>query len=145
MVLVSTRLLGYSRRRRAMGIDRIGKGPPTAAPEIAGGAGAEKSGAVGKTFEVAPREATHGASSVGPGGLDPASPLAKLRAGEVDAKGYVDLQVEAATKGLEGLPPADLAEIKKVLRDQMVSDPGLSDLLRQATGQAPPTPEADGD
>jgi hypothetical protein len=133
-----------------MGIDRIGKGPPPATPDIGAGAGAgvgkrDESGAVGKTFEVAPREATHGASVVDPGGLDPASPLAKLRAGEVDAKGYVDLQVDAATKGLEGLPLADLAEIKKVLRDQMVSDPGLSDLLRQATGQAPPSPDASPD
>lgn len=129
-----------------MGIDRIGKGTPPATPEVLGGAGAEKASSVGKAFEVTPRDATQGVSPTQTAGgsapVDSTSPLAKLRAGEVDAKGYVDLQVDAATKGLEGLPPADLAEIKKVLRDQMVSDPGLSDLLRQATGQAPPTPES---
>ena len=118
-----------------MGIDRIGKGGAPPAPETSG---AEKASHVGKPFEVAPRDPVQ---ATAPPVTDPGSPLARLRAGEIDAKGYVDLEVEAATKGLAGLPPAELAEIKRVLRDQMVSDPGLSDLLRQATGQAPPSPE----
>lgn len=124
-----------------MSIDRIGKGAPPATPDVSGPGAAgprENGAATGKTFEVA-RPAGGSVEAAGP--ADPASPLARLRAGEIDVKGYVDLQVEAATKGLEGLAPADLAEIKKVLRDQVVSDPGLSDLLRQATGQAPPAPE----
>jgi hypothetical protein len=123
-----------------MGIDRIGKGgaaPPT--PDAGGVSGPSETGATGKTFEV---DRAKGAAAVGETqASDPTSPLGRLRAGEIDVKGYVDLEVDAATRGLEGLPPGDLAEIKKVLRDQMMTDPGLSDLLRQATGQTPPTPE----
>ncbi len=126
-----------------MGIDRIGKGgaPPTTpdASGATGATGAEKKGAVDKPFEVAPRDPV--AKAGGPEATETSANLAKLRAGEIDVKGYIDLEVDAATRGLEGLPPADLAEIKKVLRDQMATDPGLSDLLRQATGQKPPVPE----
>lgn len=118
-----------------MGIDRIGKGGGVPAPDAGAVGGPSEAGATGKSFEVAPSKVASAEAS------DPTSPLARLRAGEIDAKGYVDLEVDAATRGLEGLPPGDLAEIKKVLRDQMMTDPGLSDLLRQATGQAPPTPE----
>lgn len=121
-----------------MGIDRIGKGGAPPSPEVAGG---EKAGPAGKTFEVAPRDPAASTAAATSSSLEPGSPLARLRAGEIDVKGYVDLEVEAATKSLSGLPPAELAEIKRVLRDQMVSDPGLSDLLRQATGQPPPSPE----
>ena len=56
--------------------------------------------------------------------------------------GYVDLKVDEATRGLEGLSPAELGDIKQVLKEQMVSDPGLVDLVRTATGQLPsPPPE----
>ncbi len=122
-----------------MGIDRIGKGGGVPAPDAGAVSGpSEAGGATGKSFEVGPSKVAS-ASPAHAG--DPTSPLSRLRAGEIDVKGYVDLEVDAATRGLEGLPPADLAEIKKVLRDQMMTDPGLTDLLRQATGQAPPTPE----
>lgn len=125
-----------------MGIDRIGKGgalPPT--PDAPGASGFEKKGAIDKPFEVAPRTTEAAQAAEGAGSTGATSNLARLRAGEIDVKGYIDAEVDAATRGLEGLPAADLAEIKKVLRDQMVSDPGLSDLLKQATGQTPPTPE----
>lgn len=126
-----------------MAIDRIGKGggvPPT--PETGGAGGVEKKGAVEKTFHVdrpdptkaaQATEATHQTAAT--------SPLARLRAGEIDVHGYVDLKVDEATKGLHGLSPAEMDEIKKVLREQMASDPGLADLVRTATGQMPKLPE----
>ena len=70
-----------------------------------------------------------------------ASPLARLRAGEIDVHGYIDLKVDEATKNIHGLEPAELDAIKKTLRDQMATDPGLSDLVHTATGQIPKPPE----
>jgi hypothetical protein len=126
-----------------MAIDRIGKGgalPPT--PETGGPAGASKAGgpaapfAVNRNEHAAPANATRSVDTP-----DAASPLARLRAGEVDVNGYVDLKVDEATKGLKGVPAAELAEIKDVLRDQLRSDPGLADLVRAATGKSPSPPE----
>ena len=71
----------------------------------------------------------------------PRSPLARLRSGEIDVNGYVDIKVDEATKGLQGVPSADLAEIKSVLRDQLRSDPGLVDLVRSVSGKSPSPPE----
>ena len=129
-----------------MAIDRIGKGgnvpqiPDTHAPSAA-----QKTGA---TFKVDRNESVTGAAEATQAGkaeklegASAASPLARLRAGEVDVNGYVDLKVDEATKGLHGVPPADLAEIKNMLRDQMRTDPGLADLVRTATGTMPSPPE----
>jgi hypothetical protein len=125
-----------------MAIDRIGKSgalPP--APETGAPAGAEKAGAPAP-FKVERREHTVPADPMrGVQGTDVTSPLARLRAGEIDVHGYVDLKVEEATKNLTGLPPAELAEIKSVLHDQLRTDPGLADLVRTATGKMPSPPE----
>ncbi len=125
-----------------MAIDRIGKGGALPqAPETGGAAGADKAGAAAP-FKVDRRESASAAeASRNVGGADAASPLARLRAGEVDVHGYVDLKVDEATKGLKGLPAADLAEIKSLLRDQLRTDPGLADLVRTATGKMPSPPE----
>ena len=125
-----------------MAIDRIGKGgapPPT--PETGAPAGAEKAGAaapfkVDRGADAAPADATRNVQST-----DATSPLGRLKAGEIDVQGYVDLRVEEATKSLKGLPPAELDDIKSVLRDQLLSDPGLTDLVRSATGKMPAPPE----
>lgn len=124
-----------------MGIDRIGKGggmPPT--PDAAGGVDkATKTGAVEKTFSVdRPKET---APVAGAESVSAASPLAQLRAGQIDVERYLDLKVDEATRGLDGLPPADLADIKSMLRDQLATDPGLANLVRSATGQIPKPPE----
>lgn len=123
-----------------MGIDRIGKGgaPPIDPSGAAGGV--EKAGSVEKTFSVGGSEQAHASADVS--GMDATAPLARLRAGEIDVNGYVDLKVEEATKGLEGLPASDLADIKQLLRDQMATDPGLVELVTKATG-SPPTPPED--
>ena len=126
-----------------MAIDRIGKGgalPPT--PETGGAAGPTKAGGAATPFAV---ERSEKAGAAAPTqslpGAEAASPLARLRSGEVDVNGYVDLKVDEATKGLQGVPSADLAEIKSVLRDQLRTDPGLVDLVRSVAGKSPSTPE----
>ena len=128
-----------------MAIDRIGKGGALpGAPEVGAPAGADKTGA-NAPFKVERSEQTAAADAArrmeGVEAAPAASPLARLRAGEVDVNGYVDLQVDEATKSLKGLPPAELAEIKSVLRDQLRTDPGLADLVRTATGKMPSPPE----
>lgn len=126
-----------------MGIDRIGKGgAPPVAPETQGSGAIDKKGPVEKTFSVERAEATKQPAQVGAAeSASATSPLARLRAGEIDVNTYVDLRVDAATKGLEGLLPAELDQIKKVLRDQMATDPALTDLVRMATGKTPDVPE----
>jgi hypothetical protein len=120
-----------------MAIDRIGKGgAPPATPEPSG---VDKKGAVQKTFEVQRGEpAKHVDAAHHVAGT---SPLARLRAGEIDVNGYLDLKVDEATAGLKGISPAELDAIKKTLRDQMATDPGLTDLVKTATGHLPTPPE----
>lgn len=126
-----------------MGIDRIGKGggvPPT--PDGQGTGAVGPTGKPEKAFEVertSSATATQKAGDVE--GVAPSSPLARLRAGEIDVNGYVDLKVDEATASLKGVPAAELDEIKKALRDQLRTDPALVDLVRTATGKMPAPPE----
>jgi len=125
-----------------MGIDRIGKGgAPPVVPETQGPAGAERGAPVEKTFSVDRPDPTraHEAAQVERAGA--ATPLERLRAGEIDVDGYVDLKVDEATRGLDGLPPSDLEDLRELLREKLVTDPGFSDLIRSATGKAPAPPE----
>lgn len=126
-----------------MAIDRIGKGGGL--PQVPEAGSVDKKGGAERPFEVDRREPADQAKRADAAQrLDLASatsPLARLRAGEIDVNGYVDLKVDQATGGLEGLSRAELDEIKKVLRDQMATDPGLADLVRTATGQIPKPPE----
>ncbi|AKU95908.1 hypothetical protein AKJ09_02572 [Labilithrix luteola] len=112
--------------------------------------GADASNATGssqgpsKTFQVERTSGQAPAERAGNvEGASGASPLERLRAGEIDVHGYIDLKVDQATAGLSGLSPSELAHIKNTLRDQMASDPGLADLVRAATGQTPKLPEED--
>jgi hypothetical protein len=125
-----------------MAIDRIGKGaglPPT--PETQGTGGAAGVKKTDATFKVDRPEAARAENVDATSATSPTSPLGRLRAGEVDVHGYIDLKVDQATSGLNGLSAAELDEIKSVLRDQMKSDPGLADLVRTATGKMPTPPE----
>jgi hypothetical protein len=133
-----------------MAIDRIGKGaglpggvpsdPSAPAVKPAGGAPS-----VDAPFKVDRPDSANAAQRAGSAGsvesTSSASPLGRLRAGEVDVHGYIDLKVDEATSSLKGLSAAELDEIKSVLRDQMKSDPGLADLVRTATGKMPTPPE----
>ncbi len=122
-----------------MAIDRIGKGGvPPQVPD-AGAVQPKGVTAAERPFQVDRAQGTQKADATQ--ALDATSPLARLRAGEIDVHGYIDLKVDEATASLKGLPPAQLDEIKKVLRDQMATDPGLADLVRTATGQMPKPPE----
>ena len=123
-----------------MGIDRIGKGgAPPAAPEVGGADKATKTGAVDKPFSVERASRSNETSSVGaPQG---ASPLAQLKSGAIDVEQYLDLRVDEATKALDAMPASHLAEIKKILRDQLASDPMLVDMVKSATGKVPKPPE----
>jgi hypothetical protein len=119
-----------------MGIDRIGKGGAPAVPDPGTLDKAGKKGSIEGTFHV-DRPAEASATEK----VDATSPLARLRAGEIDVDRYVDLKVDEATRGLKGLPPTELAEIKKALRDQVATDPALGDLVRAATGSVVTEPE----
>lgn len=119
-----------------MGIDGIGKKPP-AAPDTTAGAGpTEKTGA---TFEVPGTQAPERVRATSQ--VDATSPLARLEAGEIDVNAYVELKVDEATKHLGAMPPTDLADLKSLLREKLVSDPSMADLVRQSTGQTPTIPE----
>lgn len=115
-----------------MPIDRIGKGGgvPPQAPGASGPSGAAPT----KTFEVerpdAPQK-TEGVSEVGTSALD------KLRAGKIDVHQYVEMKLDEATKHLKGLHASELEHIRELLKDKIVQDPQLVDLVRQATGQIP--------
>ena len=135
-----------------MAIDRIGKGAglPGGVPSAPRHEGDVKptggTSSVDAPFKVDRTDSVGTAQRAG--NVEAASeatrattPLARLRAGEVDVHGYIDLKVDEATSALKGISPAELDEIKSVLRDQMRSDPGLADLVRTATGKVPTPPE----
>lgn len=124
-----------------MGIDRIGKG--SGAPPAAGGAGGTgaptRTQETGKTFSV---DKTEGATGVqATEAVHAPSPLAELKAGRLSLDGYLDAKVHEATAHLEGMPPAKLETLKSMLRERLASDPTLTELVTQATGQAPTPPE----
>ncbi len=92
-----------------------------------GGAAPVQGAGTGATFAV-DRSAAAGAPSA----------LDRLRSGELSLDGYLDAQVSGATAHLEGALPAEQLEfIRGSLRDQLVSDPALVDLVRAATGSVP--------
>lgn len=120
-----------------MGIDRIGKGAPPASPSTeAPQAATRKDGtfSLDRTGSSMPTEGTTRAEG-------PSSALAKLRAGEIDVEGYVTLRIEDATRGLSGLSPSELADIRSMLRDEIATDPSLTELFRLTTGTTPSFPE----
>ena len=90
-----------------MGIDRIGKDGSTAPPST---------------------DAETGDASLA---------LEQLRAGQIDLDGYLDLKVTEATAHLKALRAEELEALRRVLRDELSSDPSLSALVERATGQRP--------
>jgi len=113
-----------------MAIDRIGgKGAAPPAPE------AEVPAKPAAPFNVKDAGAARGAEAASQ--VAPSSALQRLRAGEIDANGYVELKVEEATRHLHGLRPADLEAIRDELRERLSSDPALGDLVQAASGTRP--------
>jgi hypothetical protein len=123
-----------------MGIDRIGRTPPPVPdPEPSAASRAGSPTSPGGAFPV-----SHPLSSSEGQAVDPtrstgvaSTPLQRFRADEIDLHGYVDAKVQEATAHLSALPPAELASIRSALRDRMVADPALGELLQTATGQTP--------
>ena len=123
-----------------MGIDKIGKN--NGLPDVSGPSGTETSAPVDRTFAEVHADKTgrtEGAAQAQ--ATAGASPLDKLRAGEIDVNGYVDARIEQATSGLKGLTEKQLGSIRSVLREQMMTDPSLADLVQQATGRRAQPPE----
>jgi hypothetical protein len=119
-----------------MGIDGIGKkGPPV--PPTPG----EVGGPARSTGAARPFEVSEGAPAAEAGAVQaPRTALERLRAGEIDVNGYVDIKVHEATAHLAALTPAQLEDVRAALRERMASDPALVDLVRKATGAIPQPP-----
>jgi hypothetical protein len=132
-----------------MGIDSIGKkGPPAPPPgDAAPGRSAGSHRAEGETsrpFEVAKKAGpvagqAPAATAVQHVQTTPTA-LERLRAGEIDVHGYVDLKVDEATRPLAALPPSQLEQVRAALRERIASDPALVELVRTATGSVPQPP-----
>lgn len=117
-----------------MGMDGIGKKPPLGG--VGGGGAVGSTQKTGATFDV------RGPSATAPiDATDASSPLARLRAGEINVDQYVDLRIDEAMHALQGMPASAVADIRGLLREKIVSDPTHLDLVRQATGQTPALPE----
>jgi hypothetical protein len=130
-----------------MGIDRIGKPPTSPVPKgpPSDVRGTSRPSEPERAFEVArsaPAAATRAASPASTVET-PSAALDRLRAGEIDANGYVDQKVTEATTHLGNLGSAELEAIRGALRDRMRTDPMLVDLLHAASGQAPQPPRDD--
>jgi hypothetical protein len=117
-----------------MPIDGIGK-PPAPPPPAGGTDGPKRASEATRPFEVGGAR-TEGATEVD-STTAATSPLARLKAGEIDLGGYLDARVEEATSHLEGLDGDELGAIRAHLRAAIASDPALAELVRQATGQVP--------
>jgi hypothetical protein len=117
-----------------MGIDGIGKPPggglPPGGPSDVGSAGK-----TGKSFSVDGVKGVEGAEAVS-GAQDES--LARLSRGEITLDQYLDESVTTAIAPLQGqLSSEQLEFVKDTLREQMVSDPVLVDLVKRATGETP--------
>jgi len=122
-----------------MGIDSIGKkGPPTP-PSPADIQGPARAPEATRPFEVSKTTPAPQAGAV----EAPRTAMERLRAGEIDVNGYVEVKVHEATAHLAALPPAELEQLRSALRDRLGSDPGLVELVRKATGAVPRPPPDD--
>lgn len=113
-----------------MGIDRIGKkGPPL--PSSTSTGGVSPGVRVKRPFESS--EIPFATKKID-AATTPRTALERLRSGEIDVTGYVDVKVNEATSHLAALPPSELDWVRSALRDRMAQDPMLVDLVRTATG-----------
>jgi hypothetical protein len=74
--------------------------------------------------------------------VKPSAALEGVRSGALDVNGYVDAKVEEATAHLSHLSPAQLGVVRDVVRNQVLADPHLAELVQQATGSPPPKDDA---
>jgi len=127
-----------------VGIDRIGKGGGVPPEALAPKDGAIRKPAVGSDtprFDIGARAplATPGVTAATAAtGVKPSAALEGVRAGTLDVKGYVDAKVQEATAHLTHLSPTQLGVVRDVVRQQVLSDPHLAELVQHATGSPPP-------
>jgi hypothetical protein len=122
-------------------VDRIGKGGGPKLPDMTPTEGAKRTTEASRPFELGTEKASAARPAAEVGQAAEASPLARLRAGEIDVNRYMDLKVEEATSHLHGMRAQDLDAIKRTLRGHMESDPALADLVKQIAPPAPPRDE----
>jgi len=111
-----------------MSIDRIGKRPQTEGVSPPTDA-APATRAAGQPFQVERAAATGGAT-----------PLDRVRAGEITLEQYLEQKVHDATDHLAlagTVSPEQLSFIRSSLREQLATDPVLVELVRAATGGTP--------
>jgi hypothetical protein len=64
--------------------------------------------------------------------------LGQLQRGDITLDQYLDSRVADAVQHLQGKLPAEQLEfVKQSLRDQLSTDPVLTELVRRATGSVP--------
>ncbi|MBI3205972.1 MAG: hypothetical protein HYZ29_30830 [Myxococcales bacterium] len=113
-----------------MGIDGIGKPPP---PGGLGPAGGVRPGAASPV-----REAFKVERAAGPEKAAGTEALSRLERGEISVDQYLDAKVEGAVAHLDGRISGEQLEfVKTALRDQLRTDPVLSELVRRSTGSLP--------
>lgn len=111
-----------------MGIDGIGKPPGPggpAGPSAIGGS--MPASPTGEEFKLERASAAEGVQ-----GTDP---LSRLERGEIGVDAYLDARVDEAVKHLaDKLGAEQLEFVKSALREQLRTDPVLTELVRRATG-----------
>jgi hypothetical protein len=116
------------------GIGGPGGGSPPGSGKI-GGVGGPSAPASGATGAGGAQKASF-QEALGTRATDQASgasPLERLRSGELDLRGYIDARVRDATSHLEGvLSPDDLAKVHDELRDAIENDPDVAALVKGA-------------
>jgi hypothetical protein len=107
-----------------MGIDGISK-PGAGAPGGISNA-PEAVGRVGDTFQVSEPASNKSVSG--------SEDLARLSRGEISLDQYLEARVEQAVAHLtQKLSPGELEYVRDVLREQLGSDPVLTELVRRST------------
>jgi len=113
-----------------MGLDGIGRrGAPVTCAAHAERAAAKPFPSPSEVRAAAPPARPSLATSAG------RTPLDRLRTGEVDREGYLDLKVDEAVAHLEGLPPEELDAIRAALRGQLASESVLIQLVNRVEGK----------
>ena len=104
--------------------------PPEAPIPKEGSGRTAGAGSAGAPFEVSrsdappPRPVTE---------VQPSAPLEAVQHGRLDVKGYVEAKVQEATAHLSHLSPTQLEAVQGIVREQLLADPHLAELVQQAT------------
>jgi hypothetical protein len=122
-----------------LAINRVGSGG-SVPPEALAPKGEVKPDA-GKAFEVGASKGDGPPRLEGATEVRASTALDGVRQGRLDVNGYIDAKVHEATAHLSHLAPPQLETVQRVVREQLLADPHLRDLVEKATGSAAPTDE----